>query len=461
MADSPDSRENNFYQFYQRVPNALDAAMLGANCTAADELSSTKSSTLREKLIQAKLIQAIGALTIAITSFLVTACGSKGPSPEALQKALNNQGTAIAAQATDIAVMATANAEEMETVIALVNTASAPATATPTPEPTATTAPTETPRPTATPTETPKPTPTATATPRPTETPTAPATATPTPEPTASATATVEPTATTAPTETPEKESYPYFEVTGAPEQITISRDDPNLANNGPDHDGVDHSNLFMPNVAGIVLADPGTYRVDSLLNTDRDRETIIRDIRNGVAFEGDDYKEVLTGPKATIPLWENGGATVLTAAQFQLELTGQNGQPVTFQLGRQPDHGWVVVIQNKLPNDRERGTDNNRLVVVSQYDPGFAMYQGLPPGQFVSAQFICQTIEAAHGQRDRHTSPGQGQDGVNNVSVLLVSITEKGIAYSLFEHNNPNTQWEKYQTTDFVLKQTNLVITD
>lgn len=255
----------------------------------------------------------------------------------------------------------------------------------------------------------------------------------------------------------------PYFSVEGVPDKLIISSSDPRVANNGPDEAGNDHKNPFMPkSAAWLVTADPGHYRVDNLANvTDPNvRASIERDIRNGAAFAGDDYKVVLTGPEATIPLWEAGGAAVLTGAQMQIDLIDAEGNPITFQLGRQENHGWVVVIANGLDQDHRRGTDANRNAKLSKYDEGFTMWQGIPPGMFVSAQYVCQTIADAHGNyRDRGTSPGQGQDGVNNVSVLFVKILSEGVAYSLLQHNDPSISWDQYRPDQFRVIATNTYI--
>jgi len=283
---------------------------------------------------------------------------------------------------------------------------------------------------------------------------------TPTATPTATATETPIATAENSP---PKENKLPYFEVQGAPNLIEISIGDERLANNGPDHAGNDHKNPFMPeSAAWLVLADPGHYRVDSLAHvTDpQTRASIERDIRNGAAFEGDDYKDVLTGKEAVIPLWEAGGGQVLTGAQMQIELTDANGNPVVFQLGRQENHGWVAILANGLNRDHIRGTDNNRFLKLTNYDPGFTMWQAIPPGLFISAQFAAQTIADAHGSyRSRGTSPGQGQDGVENVSILVAKILPEGVVYTVLKHNNPNIAWDKYEPNQFYVYKNNTKI--
>ncbi|MCM8787864.1 MAG: twin-arginine translocation signal domain-containing protein [Candidatus Omnitrophica bacterium] len=281
-------------------------------------------------------------------------------------------------------------------------------------------------------------------------------TPTPTPTPT--------PKEAPQPKETNEVQNLPYFRVEGVPPVIYIDPKDPRVANNGPDAAGIDHQNPFMPKgAAWLIVADPGHYRVDSLANvTDpKTRAFIERDIRNGAAFEGEAYKGVLTGQEAVLPLWENGGAVILTGAQPGILTTEDaDGKPVEITLGRQNNHGWVVVFVNGLKRDGIRGTDTNRALRLTQYDPGFTMWQGIPPGMFISEKYVAQTISDAHGNyRDRGTSPGQGQDGVNNVSVLLAKILPEGVVYTLLQHNDPNTPWGNYKPNDFVVIANNVIL--
>jgi len=288
-------------------------------------------------------------------------------------------------------------------------------------------------------------------------------TATETPTPTATETPTPTATATETPTETEIKIDLPYFEVNGVKPFITIDKTDNRVANNGPDEAGIDHKNPFMPTgAAWLVLADPGHYRVDSLTNvTDTETHASIEtDIQNGAAFERDNYKGILTGREAVIPLWEAGGGQVLTGAQMQIELTDAQGNPVVFKLGRQENHGWVAILTNGLDRDHIRGTDNNRSLRLTNYDPGFTMWQAIPPGLFVSAQFAAQTIADAHGgYKDRGTSPGQGQDGVERVSILVAKILPEGIVYTVLQHNDPTIPWDKYKPDQFMIYANNTQI--
>lgn len=263
---------------------------------------------------------------------------------------------------------------------------------------------------------------------------------------------------------TPSKEiDLPYFSIKGAPTLITLPATDDRLANNGPDKDGNDHINPYMPKEAGFLAADPGHYRVDNITNvTDPiERASIEKDVKNGAAYAGNDYKKVLTAENVDeiFPLMESGGAAMFTTAQIELDLTDADGKAINIQCGRQPEHAWVIVAQNGLKRDKKRNTDVNRKVRAHHHDTAYTMWQATPPGSFVSAKFISQTVADAHNTyHDRGTSPGAGLDGVTNVSLLLVKILPEGVVYEVYRHDNLG-EWKKYQPADFKPHAGNLKI--
>lgn len=258
-----------------------------------------------------------------------------------------------------------------------------------------------------------------------------------------------------------QQEILPYFVAPEIP-NISLLANSPLLANNGPDSDGIDHQNPYMPRGAGWFLADPGHYRVDNLANvTDPNtRASIEKDIRNGAAYVGDDYKQILDGNPADIPVFENGGSVVFTSAQPGRITVHIDDKSYPFVFGRQPNHSWVVIFINDKPRDNARGTDNNIKIHIEEYDGGFTMWQAIPPGQFPSAWFVCQTIADAHGSyRNRGTSPGAGHDGVNTVSLAIIEVLPDGqIAYGVYQHQNLGP-WEQYKPNDFKPVATNFSI--
>lgn len=285
-----------------------------------------------------------------------------------------------------------------------------------------------------------------TATPRPTEQYIPPAMPTPTAKPVE-----VKPT--------PENITMPPFAIYGVQGNITLDRNDSILPNNGPDAEGNDHKATHLP--TNPVVADPGHYRVDNITNvTDpTTRATIERDVKNGAAYAGDDYKDVLTEKTADVPLMEAGGAAMITTDHAELSFVDASGNTVTIQCGSKPNNGYVIVVQNGLDRDHIRDTDANRTLHVGKYDTAWTMWQGVPPGKFVSDMFVSQTTADVHGTyKDRGTAPGAGHDGHTKATIVLVKILPQGVAYQVFEHDNLGP-WDQYKPSDFKPVAGNVVI--
>lgn len=253
----------------------------------------------------------------------------------------------------------------------------------------------------------------------------------------------------------------PDFAISGVDSEIKLNRADDRLSNNGPDAEGIDHITTHLPASAGAVVADPGCYRTDDITNvTDPAiRATIERDVRNGAAYAGDNYKKEFTDSPNDVPLMESGGSAMITTDHGQVAFKDANGNLVTIQFGSKPNNAYVVVVQNGLKRDNVRDTDANRTMNVSRYDTAWTMWQGIPPGRFVSDMFVSQTVADAHGSyRDRGTSSGAGHDGHTLVTLIIAKILAKGVVYGVYEHDNLG-KWEDYTPGNFKQIAGNLVI--
>lgn len=102
----------------------------------------------------------------------------------------------------------------------------------------------------------------------------------------------------------------------------------------------------------------------------------------------------------------------MLTGAQIELKLP--DGVTINAERGGE-DHSWLILLRGKMGDGTTPG-DGNLRVEISDYDAGSTMATRLPAGQYVSADYLEQNVNAAHGKEC-------GNDGCKVVSVLAYDV--------------------------------------
>ena len=125
------------------------------------------------------------------------------------------------------------------------------------------------------------------------------------------------------------------------------------------------------------------------------------------------------------------GGFAMFTAAAMELNFEGLEGK-INVQLDAEENHGWIVIVRG-LSRDYQTPMDLNMQIEITDYNPGYIMGTRLPPGQWVSEDYLKQNVDAAHIKNC-------GMDGCKRVSALF--IDPQG-AYTVITQNGLNASWQ------------------
>jgi hypothetical protein len=222
----------------------------------------------------------------------------------------------------------------------------------------------------------------------------------------------------------------PEFAISGVPESVKSSdiiHWTGNETEEGQKTKGdVIHKNTIGLNTEGF-LAEPG-------VRTFSDREDIgSGDDGKSVWLTSEHRQKLVTDPSAW-PLNEDGFA-MITTAQAQVEFNG-----IIAQFGRIENNGWLILVRG-LPRHNEQNTDANIPMKISNFDEGFTDATMLPPGQYVSQEYLEQNSDAIHGTYGKKQEPsGLGVDGARYATVAMIDA--KTGAYTVVQHDSQTGQW-------------------
>ncbi len=229
-----------------------------------------------------------------------------------------------------------------------------------------------------------------------------------------------------------EVKNLPEFAISGVPESVKSSdiiHWTANETEEGQKAKGdVIHKNTIGLNTEGF-LAEPGVRTVNTAAEEDASAWLITPDTQK---------KLTSTSPEVW-PVNEDGFA-MLTAAQAQLQFGD-----VIVQLGRTENTGLLILVRG-LPRHNEQNTDANVPMTISNFDAGFATASMLPPGQYVSEDYVLQNIDAIHDTYgNKNTPSGLGVDGARYAKVFCLDLATG--AFTLTRHDSQTGKWELIQT--------------
>ena len=133
--------------------------------------------------------------------------------------------------------------------------------------------------------------------------------------------------------------------------------------------------------------------------------------------------------------LIEGSGYVMVTGGYFNLQL--QNGTSIS--LISDEDVSWIALVRGPENADGTTPLDGNWQLAVSDYNAGFCMATVLPPGQFVSAEYLTQNAQAA-------ATTECGNDGCPGVGVIAYDTNDQSVTVTYYSSGDWFFQFRNWE---------------